>query len=332
MNPLVIVQGFARPNICLQVQRAASAVEQREQVQLLVAGSPKPAIVYTATRRASEEAASGLAELGLRAAAYHAGLRKSLREEVQRDFMAGDLDVIVATNAFGMGIDKPDVRTVVHAAVPGSLDEYYQEVGRAGRDGLASDGVLIYRQEDLGLRRFFASGTLKLEDVQAVAAGARSGADRDEIAERTGFGPRKLPRLLSALDEAGGDPEAAVAASEARQRLERSRVEMMRGYAETDGCRRQFLLGYFGETLDEPCGNCDNCRSGSAEDVADTEIDAPYAVQSAVHHDVFGNGVVMRYEGPQRIVVLFESEGYKVLDLEAVTSRDLLEPAGDAAG
>jgi ATP-dependent DNA helicase RecQ len=328
-DPFVLVQGFARPNISLEVQRSASREEQQEQVVLLASSSPKPAIVYTGTRKASEDVADALAELGMHARAYHAGLGKSVREEVQSAFMAGDLDVIVATSAFGMGIDKPDVRTVIHATVAGSLDEYYQEVGRAGRDGEPSTAVLFYRQEDLGLRRFFASGSLKLQDLQAVAAAAATtGGDREEVARRTGFGPRKLPRLISALADAGGDPEAAFEAGEARQRLERTRVEMMRGYAETAGCRRQFILGYFGETTDEPCGNCDNCRAGLAQEMQEQGEEGPYAIQSAVRHASFGDGVVMSYEGPDRVVVLFETEGYKVLDIEAVTSHGLLEAAG----
>nr|WP_269205112.1 ATP-dependent DNA helicase RecQ [Motilibacter aurantiacus] len=329
-DPFVLVTGFERPNIGLEVVRVRTAEEKRDQVVLRAASEQKPAIVYVATRRSAEEIGSALAELGMSAAAYHAGMRKAERERVQTEFMDGGLDVIVATSAFGMGIDKPDVRTVIHEAVPDSLDSYYQEIGRAGRDGEPSIAVLYYRPEDLGLRRFFVSGALKQEDLVAVARLQAEGLDREAIAERTGLGPRKLVRLLNALEEAGGDDpreqaEQAVEAEEARRRMDRSRIEMLRGYAETDGCRRQFVLGYFGEDLPEPCGNCDTCRAGTAQEAADeVPEDAPFALQSAVVHDTFGEGIVMRYE-EDRVVVLFEQEGYKVLALDAVTSNGLLE-------
>jgi len=100
---------------------------------------------------------------------------------------------------------------------------------------------------------------------------------------------------------------------------------MMRAYAETTGCRRQLLLAYFGETLDEPCGNCDTCAAGTAEEQADAE-DSPYALQSFVSHASWGRGVVMRYEG-DRIVVLFDEVGYRTLSLDAVAARGLLESA-----
>ncbi|RZS89755.1 ATP-dependent DNA helicase RecQ [Motilibacter rhizosphaerae] len=338
-DPFVLVQGFARENIRLEVVRPQDGGEQREQVLLRAAASPKPQIVYVATRRDAEEVTGSLEELGLRSAAYHAGLRRSLREDVHTRFLDGGLDVVVATSAFGMGIDKPDVRSVVHAAVPGSLDEYYQEVGRAGRDGEPSEAVLFYRPEDLGLRRFFASGVLKRDELVGVARLRAGGVGEEEMRERTGFGPRKLPRLLSALEEAAeqqpdAGPEeladAAVAASEAQQRLERSRVEMVRGYAETAGCRRQFVLGYFGEEAPGPCGNCDNCLSGSSASVeGEVPEDAPYALQGTVAHPSFGTGVVMRYED-DRVVVLFETEGYKVLGLDAVESHGLLEAVEEA--
>ena len=337
-DPFVLVQGFARPNLHLEVVRSGSTDEQREQVLLRAAAAPKPAIVYVATRRESEEVAGSLSELGLRATAYHAGLKASVREESQGSFMAGEADVMVATSAFGMGIDKADVRTVLHASVPGNLDSYYQEIGRAGRDGEPAEVVLFYRPEDLGLRKFFASGRLKREELAAVARGLTDGLDPDALAERTGFGPRKLPRLTNAIDEAaeelpGADPgtlaDRAMEHDEARHRLERSRIEMMRGYAETDGCRRQFVLGYFGEGTSEPCGNCDVCESGSADKAAArVPEDAPYALQSTVHHATFGPGLVMSYE-EDRIVVLFEQEGYKVLGLDAVREHGLLEADSD---
>ncbi|WP_241175872.1 DUF3553 domain-containing protein [Modestobacter sp. KNN46-3] len=117
----------------------------------------------------------------------------------------------------------------------------------------------------------------------------------------------------------------AVEVSETHQRLIRSRIEMMRGYAETTGCRRQFLLGYFGEQLPHPCGNCDTCEAGTAQEHA--VDDAPFPVNSAVRHAEWGRGVVMSVE-PDRLTVLFDQEGYKTLATAAVQSHHLLEAAG----
>lgn len=337
-DPHVVVRGFARPNIALEVVRALSDADKREAVLLRAASEPKPAIVYTATRRDSEEYATALADLGLRAQAYHGGMKAPDRDAVQERFMAGDLDVIIGTNAFGMGIDKADVRTVIHAAVPDSPDSYYQEIGRAGRDGEASTAVLYYRPEDLGIRKFFASGIPDRQEVAEVAqeldaAGAEpSTVDRRDLGQETGMGTRKLGRILNLLSEDGEEPEdadeaarQAVDRAEQQRRLEQSRVEMMRGFAETEGCRWQFLLAYFAEQLRRPCGHCDTCRAGTAKAAPDM-ADTPFPLQSRVRHQTFGEGVVMSYDqDPDRVTVLFDESGYKTLALKALQQHHLLE-------
>src|SRR4051812_38869116 len=294
-DPEVVVAGFDRSEIRLEVEQHADAHGKHTAVldrvtELTERGT---GILYSATRRGTEEFAEALTERGLRAAAYHAGLRKSDRDEVQRQFMDDELDVVVATTAFGMGIDKPDTRFVVHAEPADSLDSYYQEIGRAGRDGQAAVAVLVYRQEDLGLRTFFASGVPAEEELQQVAglvaaapaAGVDDGVDVRALREETGRAATPLARDLNLLEQvsavvldeegaahpADGAPNPADASAAARElaehheRVDQSRVEMMRGYAETTDCRRQFLLGYFGEQLDQPCGNCDN-DTRAAED------------------------------------------------------------------
>jgi ATP-dependent DNA helicase RecQ len=265
--------------------------------------------------------------------------------------MDDELDVVVATTAFGMGIDKPGTRFVVHAEPADSIDSYYQEIGRAGRDGAPALAVLVYRQEDLGLRRFFAAGAPAEEELQQVAglvaaaeaAGISDGVDVKDLREETGRGATPLARDLNlleqvaavVLDEEGAAhradhaPPPAQAAAAARElaehheRVDQSRVEMMRGYAETTGCRRQFLLGYFGEQLDEPCGNCDTCSSGSAYEQDRPDEDVPFPVTTPVEHIEWGAGIVMRVE-EDRVVVLFEEVGYKTLGLAAVTEHGLL--------
>jgi ATP-dependent DNA helicase RecQ len=352
----VVVAGFDRPEIRLEVEQHADAHGKQQavldRVLAEVGEGHVPGIVYSATRKGTEELTAELTDRGLRARAYHAGLRRSDREDAQRAFMDDELDVVVATTAFGMGIDKPDTRFVVHAEPADSVDSYYQEIGRAGRDGEPALAVLVYRQEDLGLRRFFAAGVPAEEELQQVAglvtgaeaAGLDDGVDVKLLREETGRGATPLARDLNLLEQvsavvldeegaahpADGAPSPGEAAAAARElaehheRVDQSRVEMMRGYAETTECRRQFLLGYFGEQLDEPCGNCDNCSAGLSRQQPRAEGgDTPFPAQTPVQHAEWGPGVVMRAED-DRVVVLFEEVGYKTLALAAVLDNGLL--------
>ena len=349
-DPLVLVHGFDRPNIRLEVVRHHTDRDKRRAVTEQVAALKGPGLLYAATRKDTEAYAAELTQRGLRAEAYHAGRKQDERDRVHQQFLHDHLDVVVATTAFGMGIDKPNVRFVIHADIPESLDSYYQEIGRSGRDGEPAAAVLHYRPEDLGLRKFFGTHTPDEEALLAVLQVLRA-ADgplkQKALAEQTGLPPRKLTGLLNQLQETGavksgkrgirlktkaGLPtvvERAVERAEARQRVDRSRIEMMRGYAETDGCRRQFLLGYFGEDLPEPCGNCDTCTDGSAyeEDYDDGAAAAaggePFPLQASVIHKEWGPGLVMRHE-EDVITVLFEQEGYKTLSRQAVTEGKLL--------
>ena len=346
-DPAVIVRGFDRPNIHLSVRRFAKEDEKLAALVDDVANGDKPALVYTATRKRTEEIAALLEDKEVDALAYHAGLGKSEREETQSAFKEGRCDVVVATIAFGMGVDKPDVRAVVHAEVSDSVDSYYQEVGRGGRDGEPARAVLFYRPEDVGLRRFFAGGGQidtdeVLEVAEAVVASSRPVDPRD-VRDGTGLSETKVTTALGRLEEVGvvevlpdgrvaaarehGDlrraASRAAAAQGHRKEYDRTRVEMMRGYAETRACRRAFLLSYFGEEFEAPCGNCDNCDAGHG--VVET-VDEPFAVGSRVVHREWGVGAVQRYDG-DAMVVLFDEGGYRTLSVELVRERELLEPA-----
>jgi ATP-dependent DNA helicase RecQ len=370
-DPLVLVHGFDRPNISLDVVRHHEDKDKRKGVLRQVAGLARDGqgLVYAATRKDTEKYAAKLAEEGLRSEAYHAGLAAAERERIHEQFQGDDLDVVVATTAFGMGIDKPTVRFVVHADIPESLDAYYQEIGRAGRDGKPAAAILHYRSEDLGLRKFFSTNTPDPESLMAVLKvlkAAHAATPKSSLAELTGFKPRRITNLVNQLEEAGSVTvgkrgvrlaskaklsalvAAAVELGEARQRVEQSRLTMMRAYAETDGCRRQFLLSYFGEDLPEPCNNCDGCAeasrrgegraSGSGKEAGaggkkhdggapqGAGADDPFPLQSAVVHKEWGQGLVMRHEDDV-ITVLFEQEGYKTLSRTAVMEHKLLKPA-----
>ncbi|WP_426325518.1 RecQ family ATP-dependent DNA helicase [Microbacterium sp. E-13] len=347
-NPAVVVRGVDRPNIELSVRRAVTADEKRAEVLDFVAARTGSGLLYTATRREAEDYAARLAERGKRVRLYHAGMPKTERAETHRAFLENDVEVVVATNAFGMGIDKPDVRFVTHASIPESLDSYYQEIGRAGRDGDAADATLFYRAEDLGIRKYFVSRSVD-PDAVGAAYDALSRADgplpAKALAEVLDAPPRRATHLVNLLVEGGvvrvgrrgavvsasvPASEAAARAAEAserRERIEQSRLEVMRRYAETRDCRRRTLLRYFGEDLAEPCGHCDTCRAGTVGQAVVDEASVPFPAGSAVEHTEWGPGAVSAVEG-DRLTVFFEEHGYKTLALDTVIENGLLSRLG----
>src|SRR4051812_34302526 len=193
--PVVLIRGFDRPNLRFSVERfhgEQGAERKRRALVERISSSGGPGIVYVSTRREAEELASELCSSSLRAASYHAGMKSSERDDVQERFMDGELEVVVATTAFGMGIDKADVRWVFHAEVAESLDAYYQEAGRAGRDGERADIVLFYRTEDVGLKRFFAGGHLEIDELAHVLDAVRQGVDTSSLVQETHLSATKL--------------------------------------------------------------------------------------------------------------------------------------------
>jgi ATP-dependent DNA helicase RecQ len=347
-DPEVLVRGFDRPNIRLAVERfhgEQGAERKRRALENAIEAAAKPGIAYVATRRQAEELAAALCERGFRAAAYHGGMRGAERDGVQERFMDGDVEVVSATTAFGMGIDKADVRWVFHAEISESLDAYYQEIGRAGRDGEPAEAMLFYRSEDVGLRRFFSGGGhVEVDEIARVLDAVRRASGPVEpprLREATGLSETRLATAVARLEQAGAveldpagvvaraavEPAAAVRAAaeaeEKRRAFDRSRVDMMRGYAETSGCRREFVLSYFGEPFAAPCGHCDNCEEGRVGERPDS---VPFAVGSRVAHGRWGEGVVQRYDD-DAMVVLFDELGYKTLALDLVRERGLLTGA-----
>jgi ATP-dependent DNA helicase RecQ len=346
-DPALVVRGFDRPNIRLAVERFHSQSSHERALLERVKDAPKPGILYTATRRRADELAEQLGVAGVRAQSYHAGLRGSEREEAQQRFMDDEIEVVVATTAFGMGIDKANVRFVYHAEPADSVDSYYQEIGRAGRDGEPAEAVLFYRPEDLGVRRFFAgTGQVDVDDIARVVevvADADGPVPPTELQEATDLSQSKLTTAVSRLEDVGavevlptGDvaeadeaPPRQEAVQEAaedqerRRQFDRSRIDMMRAYAEADSCRREMALSYFGEPYEPPCGNCDWCEA-HGDEVAEDEGPRPFELGARVRHEQWGEGAVQRYDDGA-VTVLFDEVGYKTLAVDVVEERGLLD-------
>jgi ATP-dependent DNA helicase RecQ len=285
-DPRVIVHGFDRPNIWLGVETAASDDKKRALLLDRIRHAERPGIVYATTRKHAEEIKEELNNVRIPAAFYHGGLRKRERIGMQEQFMRDQVEVIVATSAFGMGVDKANVRVVFHYEPPGSLDSYYQEIGRGGRDGGEASAVLFYRSGDLNVHKFFkGAGQICAEEVHSVLREVQTGGVSGKNFAVGALSKIKVARILRRLEDSGAihaDPEGtlhltaradelhAIAGEAAAAQLERhqadlERIKKMQQYAENLACRRALLLGYFGEETSGSCGNCDNCQGDGTE-------------------------------------------------------------------
>jgi len=295
-DPVRVATGFDRPNIAFAVARPLPGEKRVLAAEALREADALPAIVYAGTRAGSEELAAELgAELGVKAAAYHAGLDRERRAAVQRSFLADELQVICATNAFGMGVDKPNVRTVVHASVPASLEAYYQEAGRAGRDGLPARALLLAENRDKALHVHF----IKRDEIDAdlpawLADRLWAAADGDgryavaasELSRGLGGDGDRLRALVGHLTRAGVispspsapdriagrllarfDRRAAALCRSSVEEGAKARWRQYReiwAYVEQKSCRREAILRHFGDTSQPTpgAGCCDVCTPG----------------------------------------------------------------------
>jgi ATP-dependent DNA helicase RecQ len=274
----VINTGTERENLELSVRMAVNSANKREWLLKLLNEEDGTGIVYTASIHSANELEEWLTANGISAGRYHAKLKRSEREAVQQKFMRGEYKVLFATKAFGLGIDKPDIRFVYHYEFPDSLETYYQEAGRAGRDGKPARAVLLYRLEDRRIQRFFLlSRYPKLEECRRVLEAVGEAAGVSEIAQRADLPRRRTQVILHLLRESGfirrtrrgyahkvkpvGEEELAQAHAtfDERGKQDRSRLDEMMHYAESGRCRKQILRTYFGEDEGKACGVCDNC-------------------------------------------------------------------------
>jgi ATP-dependent DNA helicase RecQ len=333
-DPVVVIGDFDRPHIHLSAHHVMTIPEKDRELVRAAREFAGPGIVYAATHASAQAAHDALASAGERVVLYHAGLSGRERRQAMTAFLDGTARIIAATVAFGMGIDKPDVRWVLHADPPPSLDAYYQEIGRAGRDERPSHVRLLYRWEDFETARYLTSRGISGPAVARAATALAAGQPAWPGARQQTAALARLADLGAAAWQADGDVRwtetmtvaAAVEASEAQtergDEVERTRLAMMRRYADHTGCRRSFLLTYFGQDYRGPCGNCDN-DEGRAED---PPAEVPFAVGARVVSERWGDGTVQRYDGDQ-ITVLFDEHGYRQLFVPVVLERSLLRRA-----
>lgn len=286
-DPVAVTTGFDRPNLSFAVAPCRTTADKHARIaRVLVDPAARPAIVYAGTRRRCDELASRLSDqLAVEVVSYHAGLQREVRSVVQRRFMAGEVEVVVATNAFGMGVDKADVRTVIHETVPPSLEAFYQEAGRAGRDGAQARALLFAEPRDKGLHVFFIErAEVSDEALDAAAAAIQSAAEA---------GAGRFDLALAALDDEGDRARAiagnlvragmiqpapappdrvrgrviagydrairSVARTAAREgtKIRWGQYRTIWGFVESGECRRELLLRHFGDsTAGAPTGPC----------------------------------------------------------------------------
>ena len=292
-NAQRFIQGFRRTNIAIQAHEVPLSSRGRACIKLLAGKTP--AIVYATTRKSADEIAAEL-KGHFRAEAYHAGMPPDVRESVQTRFLSGKFDVIVATVAFGMGIDKADVRTVIHAGLPGSVEGYYQEIGRAGRDGKPSSAILLHAFSDQRTHGFFFERDYPESQVlqKIYSAATESPRPKVDVRERVGksVDSETFEKALEKLWIHGGvlvDPEENITRGAPtwqktyeQQRNHRSQsLETMTAFSQNRACRMLFFLKHFGDTSDKlgSCGSCDRCSGELVESRTLNELEHSIAAQ-----------------------------------------------------
>ena len=365
-EPFETVTGFARPNLSFNITPVAKKADKYKRLREIIV-EYKTGIIYCATRKKVDEVSETLASWGMKVAAYHGGMTLQERDRVQESFINRTKDIAVATNAFGMGIDRSDVRFVAHFEVPGSVEAYYQEAGRAGRDGESAWCELLWNFADTRTQEFFLEGVNPGPGVvRDLYQWLRSSADskdevyrsldemRDELGVSNGMA---VGSALSLLGRAGyverfdvpgqrlrgtrllkPDERLEIdeAAMDEKARRDREKLDSMIALCESGGCRQEWILDYFGEEGVE-CGTCDVCRSGRSGDKRELSEGESLIVRKALSgvarmSERRGKAWEAKFGRGKIILMLTGSQSQEVMKagLNRLTTYGLLKSEGAA--
>jgi ATP-dependent DNA helicase RecQ len=352
-NPKIFVAGFARPNLGFIVTETEGEFQKYERLRELISRH-RTGIVYCATRKRVDQVSDNLESWGVKVVRYHGGIDDDAREAAQNRFSQNDCDVVVATNAFGMGIDRADLRFVAHFEMPGSLEAYYQEAGRAGRDGEPAECELLFNYADTRVQEFFIEGNnpslelirrthlllrnlanetsevavpikdlaarLDYENNEMAVRSALTILDRHGIIDRYDIPGRRV-RGIKLLQPGLRASELSIDTGALREKEKRDRAKLkaMVAYAYGRECRQKMILRYFGDPELANCGACDQCSSKRSEKLrppSETELLTVRKALSGVARMSFrtNEGFVPRFGRNRVIQVLIGSQAKEVLD------------------
>ncbi len=310
-DPFQCVSGFARPNLSLQITPCAKRDQKYKRTQAVI-NLHKTGIIYCSTRKRVEEVHDTIKSWGCRVISYHGGMPDDEREKNQESFISRESDIAVATNAFGMGIDRPDVRFVVHFDIPGSIEAYYQEAGRAGRDGEAAACELLFNYADTRTQEFFIEGSNpaaslildvhqclreavdeKSEILIPVQSLCERVGSKNSMAVSSAISHLVRSRAIERFDVPGertrgtrildpGKPDIDFTAISEKELRDREKLKAMVDLCYASSCRQGWILKYFGEEDFDSCNNCDNCLASSSEDLREPTTAEETAVKQAL--------------------------------------------------